>query len=143
MTEEANVKAEPFHYSYPKYMAERKRLRETNDCTVISFCEVWGAPYEAARTHLSRMFKRPPRSGPSWKHCDNAIALCPKTKMDKLWGTKDTEHHMTIGNFLKRYPEGRYWVFVSGHALAIIDGIVHDHSYKPRRRVKLAYRVHV
>jgi hypothetical protein len=139
---ESTVKA-PWVYNWPKYADERKRFKETNDCTVISFSEVWGAPYEAARTHLSKQFKRPPRSGPSWKNCDNAIALCPKTKMDKLWGTKDKEYYITLGAFCKRYPTGRYWVFTAGHALAVIDGVVYDHSHKPRRKVKLAYRVHV
>uniref|UniRef100_A0AAU6VXR8 Uncharacterized protein n=2 Tax=unclassified bacterial viruses TaxID=12333 RepID=A0AAU6VXR8_9VIRU len=129
--------------SYPKYELERKRLKETNDCTVISFCEVWGAPYEAARTHLSRQFKRPARSGPSWASCDDAVARCPKTKMERLWSTKEPDKMITINQFCKKYPEGRYWVFVRGHALAIIDGVVHDHSHKPRRKVKLAFRVHV
>lgn len=129
--------------NWPKYKAERDRMRETRDCTVISFCEVWGAPYNHAHEHLKRQFGRPTRRGPAWAMVELAVEKCPKTRMEKLWGGKDKEKHMTLGQFCKAHPEGRHWVFVRGHALAVIDGVIHDHSHKPKRRVKLAFRVYV
>lgn len=135
--------AEPWINNWPKHKEIKAKLKETRDCTVISFSEVWNAPYEAAHNHMKRQFGRKNRSGPAWVNCEDAIKRCPKTKMDKLWGYKEEDKIITLGQFLKQYPTGRYWVFVRGHALAVIDGIVYDHSYKPRRKVKLAYRVHV
>lgn len=129
--------------NWPKYKADRDRMKETRDCTVVSFCEVWGAPYHLAHEHLRKQFGRRNRRGPSWASVEDAVSKCPKTKMDKLWSIKESDKHLSLGQFCKEHPTGRYWVFVRGHALAVIDGVVIDHCHKPRRIVKLAYKVHV
>jgi hypothetical protein len=124
--------------NYPKYAAERKIMRETNDCTVVSFAEVWGIPYENAHKHIKNQFKRRHRGGV--KARENVIANCPKTKIKK--GPYTQENRISLGAFAKTHNVGRYWVFVRGHALAVIDGVIHDHSHKPRRQVIGAYRVY-
>lgn len=133
---------EPWINNYPKYKEERDKMKETRDCVVVSFSEVWGAPYASAHAHIRRQFKRRNRVGTSDLECRDAINLCPKTKMaKKVWVKK--EEQPTLATFCKEHPVGRYWVFVRAHALAVIDGVVYDHSYKPRRKVQYAYRVYV
>lgn len=126
-------------YRLPEIVAARKLFRETNDCTVISFTQVWDTTYDLAHKHLKKQFRRPNRGGPSWANCHKAVELCPKTKITDMGYTRDNK--ITINQFIERHPKGRYWVFVSGHALAIIDGVLYDHSYKLKRRVILAFKV--
>lgn len=119
----------------------RAKYRETNDCMVVSFAAVWDAPYDKAHRHMALQFKRKPRRGVPYKvGRDNAISNCPKTVMRK--GPYTKENRISLGKFCLAHPVGRYWVFVSGHALAVIDGVVYDHSHKPRRMVQIAYRVY-
>ncbi|WKV20470.1 putative peptidase [Pseudomonas phage 16Q] len=127
--------------NWPRYKAERDNMKESRDCCVVSFCEIWGAPYNLAHEHIKKQFGRKNRKGTPTVNCRDAIARCPKTKMAKReWEGKDRP---TIKKFCEMHPEGKYWVFVAGHALAIIDGVVYDHTYGPRRKVKFAFRVYV
>lgn len=121
--------------------ADHIAMRETKDCTVFSFATVWKASYRDAHRHLKRQFLRPNRKGPQWRECEMADKLCPKTKMTKHEYTRDNS--ITLGQFCKKHPTGRHWVFVRGHALAVIDGVVYDHSHKLKRKVFLAWEVHV
>lgn len=127
--------------NWTKYKEERDKMKETRDCVVVSFCEVWGAPYVAAHTHIKKMFGRRNRFGTDTPKCEDAIARCPKTRMTgRFYGKADSP---SLAQFCLKHPEGRYWVFVRGHALAVIDGVVHDHKHGPRRKVKFAFRVYV
>lgn len=125
---------------YPRYKPDRVRYKETNDCTVISFAEVWNTTYDRAHRHLKIAFNRKDRRGLAYDLCKDAVSRCKNTKMRmRSWEGKDRP---TLGQFQKQHPQGRYWVFVRGHALAIIDGVIKDHSHKPRRKVIFAYRVY-
>lgn len=127
--------------NWPKYKAERDALKESRDCVVVSFCEIWGAPYRDAHTHIKRMFGRKNRRGTDTDKCRDAIARCPRTKMAKReW---ELSERPTLKKFCEMHPTGKYWVFVSKHALAVIDGVIHDHTHGPRRKVKFAFRVYV
>lgn len=46
----------------------------------------------------------------------------------------------TLGTFVREHKTERYIIIVSGHALAVCDGKIFDHSYKPGRRVQQAFR---
>lgn len=48
---------------------------------------------------------------------------------------------MNLSTFSKKYPKGKYYILVKGHALAVIDGEIVDHTDKPKRRVRYAWRV--
>lgn len=124
--------------NYDKYAAERKIFRETNDCTVVSFAEVWGIPYENAHKHMKQQFGRRNRCGTRAR--ERVIEKCPKTIIKR--GPYSRENKIGLAAFAKIHNVGRYWVFVSSHALAVIDGVIHDHSHKPRRQVIGAYRVY-
>jgi hypothetical protein len=52
-------------------------------------------------------------------------------------------NRMTVGSFIKEYPKGSYLISISGHAFAIIDGVVignHEDSRRLRARVSNAYK---
>src|SRR5947207_9776266 len=108
---------------------------------VVSFAEVWQSSYPSAHEHRRRAFKRKSRKGVPYNlGREKAIENCPKTIMRA--GPYTEENRISLERFCKAHPVGRYWVFVRGHALAVIDGVIHDHSHKPRRMVQTAYRVY-
>jgi hypothetical protein len=50
---------------------------------------------------------------------------------------------MSVGSFIKEYPKGSYLISISGHAFAIIDGVVignNEDSRRLRARVSNAYK---
>lgn len=119
----------------------RTLYREKSDCMVVSFSTVWDIPYDKAHAHMRTQFRRKPRKGvPYTEGRDVAMQRCPKTVMVKGPYTEDNK--ISLERFCKAHPVGRYWVFVRGHALAVIDGVIHDHSHKPRRMVQCVYRVY-
>lgn len=138
---DANGNKHPFVNTYVFFQNDREKFRETNDCTVISFATVWGIGYAEARRYLREKGRRLDRRGlkhsmmlklEEWKPEGTKIRKGPYTKKNKI----------SVGRFCKEHPVGRYWVCVGGHALAVIDGVVYDHSNRPRRMVSLAYRIH-
>lgn len=127
--------------NWEQFKEIRKKYRETRDCMVVSFATIWNTSYEAAHNHMRTQFMRKPRKGVPYKTGrEEAMKRCPKTIMRE--GPYTDHNKISLGNFCKAHPTGRYWVFVKGHALAVIDGVVHDHSDKPRRMVQKAYRVY-
>lgn len=48
---------------------------------------------------------------------------------------------MNLSSFCKKYPVGSYYILVPGHALAIINGEVVDHTDKPKRRIRFAWNI--
>lgn len=49
--------------------------------------------------------------------------------------------HMNLSTFCKKHPRGKYYILVKGHALAIINGEVVDHTDKPKRRIRYAWKI--
>jgi hypothetical protein len=114
-------------------LAAREALKETNDCTVVSLAVVTGKDYRHARAIMAAG-GRLHRKG-RWMHKAAAIV-----GMDMVRGL-DGEATPTLAEFSAAHPRGSYWVEVKGHALAVVDGVIYDHSHKPRRRVLRAWRV--
>lgn len=48
---------------------------------------------------------------------------------------------MNLSTFAKKHPRGSYYILVPGHALAIIDGEIVDHTDKPKRRIRFAWQI--
>jgi hypothetical protein len=120
---------------YSRYDECRKALNETNDCTVTSLAFVMDWSYREAHSHM-RSFAGRAVGGRAPMHM-GALALNALSEVKGLCPDKG----VTLGEFCKAHPVGRYWVNVTGHALAVINGQVHDHSLKPRRRVRYAWRI--
>lgn len=121
--------------NWERYAQDRIAANEDNDCAVISLATLMGWTYGKARTAMRVTGGRDDRGRASMHIAAKNMAsmvevngLCP-------------EKGVTLGEFCKVHKRGRYWVNVTGHALAVINGKIHDHSYSPRRRVRYAWRI--
>lgn len=115
-----------------------KRLNEWNDCTVKAFAKVFNTTYEKAHRHLS-MAGRPNRRG-----FPSKILLPQSLKRTKFRvGPYTRDNRIQLKKFCEKHPKGRFYVALCGHAIAIIDGVVYDHSDRPRRQVTWAMRVYL
>jgi hypothetical protein len=129
-----------FVYNYPKYSEDQKKFHETNDCTVVTMAEVLGVEYHVAHKIMRERFKRKNRHGAFMQRTDFVQAM-GEYKVAK--GPYSKSNKISLAQFCKKHPVGRFYVLVRGHALAVIDGVVYDHSEKPRRMVYNAWRVHL
>jgi hypothetical protein len=130
--------------------APEKYQGETNDCTVKALAVSLDIPYDQAYLYAMRSFNRKRNTGPSPNVLKRAFSSdkaftefqskALKTTYKQVDG-RMLDREMTIGTFVKTYPSGTYYVVVSRHALVIKNGIVYDHSDKPKRRIKLAWKV--
>ena len=130
-------------YTYaplPEHLVEgSKAMKENNDCTVKALALALNTSYAKAHAHLKRFCGRPDRKGivsrdvlpQSFKNTKHRVG--PYTIRNKV----------TLKKFCELHPQGRYYVSVRGHAIAVVDGVVYDHSDRPRRQVTFAIRVYV
>ena len=124
---------------------------EKNDCTVRTIVHACQVPYKEAHQFMARY------SGRQNRHSANLhTTVCRLESAVKvlLLGPAltngqhcmDFSHpvgyqfhrrqHPTLNQFVKDHPQGRYIVTTHGHALAIIDGIVHD-TFRPKIKAKV------
>ncbi len=130
--------------------APEKYQGETNDCTVKALAVSLDIPYDQAYLYAMRSFNRKRNTGPSLNVLKRAFSSdksfielqgkAIKTTYKQVDGSM-LDREMTIGTFVKNYPSGTYYLVVSCHALVVKDGIVYDHSDKPKRRIKMAWKV--
>lgn len=117
------------------YRVDREAANETNDCTVLSLACLFGWTYGKARAAMRVAGGRQDRKSASMH-----VAASMIPGLVEL-GHPTPEETLSLAQFCRVHRRGRYWVNVTGHALAVIDGKIHDHSYSPRRRVRYAWRV--
>lgn len=57
------------------------------------------------------------------------------------WG--DEQEGKTVKQFIKDNPEGSHYIATRGHAMAVIDGHLHDSSGKgpDGRKIQLSYKI--
>ena len=54
---------------------------------------------------------------------------------------------MTVSKFAELYPKGMYLLHVRGHAVAVADGVINDHTneeilkHKSKRRIKNCHQI--
>lgn len=115
-------------------------MKETNDCTVKAWFNVFNAPYHLCHKYL-KGYGRVHRRGMTLDQIKRALNGCKKTKV--VYGPYSDKNRITVTQFCKKHPVGRYYVTSRGHAFAIIDGVVHDWHHGPRRQIKFAARVYL
>lgn len=122
--------------NWERYRQDRIAANESNDCTVISLATLMGWTYGKAHSFMRFFGGREDRRPAS-------MYVAAANKSDTLSEVNGLcpDKGVTLGEFCKVHKRGRYWVNVTGHALAVIDGKIHDHSYSPRRRVRYAWRI--
>ncbi len=115
-----------------------KIMKEFNCCTVVTLACVTGCTFERAHHHMKHQGARPPRRGMTRECQEKAFSKLQTFKVKKGLYSKD--NRITISQFLKKHPKGKFYCASRGHAFAIIDGVLYDHSDKPRRQITFSYR---
>ena len=122
----------------------RKQIGEGGDCTVVAISAVLDIPYLDAHLLCKDLFKRKKKKGVSnavWGTFKEQMEVFrPEVKV--VEGPYNSKNKITINQFCKKHPNGAYLIGVRGHALAIIDGNVYDHSFRIKRQVNSAWRVY-
>jgi hypothetical protein len=122
---------------------------DRNNCALNAMSIVYGLPYY----HVAETFKalgRGKGKGVSVRMITEALntfkwhkeADVPINKWIKTRSQMPTKLKMSLANFAKQYPKGKYYVIKSRHALALIDGVWHDNQVpNPRSYVKYFFKV--
>ena len=110
-------------------------IKDNNNCTICALSTSAGIPYNEA-FEIGKAAGRKTGRGFHTKK----LVLTAKKKGISL--RKMKHKPITIQKFLERYPTGRYLVRRTGHAFAIIDGIIYDHlTNTPLQRIKDSWKV--
>lgn len=118
---------------------DRKRFNETKDCTVVAFAVALNTTYEKAHAHMRIKCKRLHRRGVYMSEYPNIGLNNTKHRI----GPYTRKNKTTVAKFLKAHPQGRYYCLSRSHAFAIIDGVLWDHTYRPRLEIVHAVRIYL
>jgi hypothetical protein len=127
---------------YVKQLADIT-LSDRNNCALNAMSIVLNKPYyEVYRTFLDH--GRVTGKGSSVRMITTALNVLkqgkPKEQLNYL--QTPVKIKMTLSNFAKQYPTGKYYVIKSRHALALIDGVWYDNQIpNPRAYVKWFFKV--
>lgn len=130
--------------SWVNYTDEQRKasadMKETKDCTVFAWCNVFDAPYVNSHNWLRRHGRQQGRG-----MFANAIKIAPASckKATTKVGPYTRKNRISVAAFCKKHPVGRYYVWNVNHAFAIKDGIVYDYQHGPRRQITGAVRVYL
>jgi hypothetical protein len=134
---------------------------EKNDCVVRAFASSFDIPYDKAWGIISQRFDRKPRQGTystyvtlnklsEVRYTCNYKKIKPigKTRGDLRYDVKVkgevVKRKMTVGTFIKKNPEGTFFILVRGHAFTIKNGVVignYEDSIKLKKEIHFAYQI--
>lgn len=126
------------------FMSERMMLKENNDCVVRAIAIALGLSYEKSRRLCAKYLQREAGRG-VYRHCmlEGLQALAwecgymVERRFKDGWGriAKNSEYFVEnrrhtgrfpILRYALRNPKGRHMLLVKGHAVAMVDQVVHD-----------------
>jgi hypothetical protein len=112
---------------------------EHNDCTVRAIKHLTGVPYSDAHTMCARLGRRP-RKGLNTVQL-NALVDQPHVYGYKVTRVCLTMFSRTLGRVMSSCLKGRYLIIKTGHAIACIDGVLHDSGTSgPGSRVLMVFK---
>ena len=129
-----------------KGFAYEGMVEEKADCTVRALSITKGISYQAALKYAYDNLKRERNSGPSQLvlergfEKDSSLVPVKEIKTYYINNGKKVERSMTVGTFIKEHNKGKFYVIVRAHALAVVDGVIIDHSEGLRRPILKAWR---
>jgi hypothetical protein len=97
---------------------------EKNDCTVRAISKCAGVPYVDGHKLCARLGRKP-RKGMT------GVQLAGLVSMPHVYGYKVTQVCLspftcTLGRLMLTCTRGRYLIIKTGHAIASMDGVLHD-----------------
>jgi hypothetical protein len=118
---------------------QREGFVENNDCTVRALKAAAGVPYSDAHAMMEKLGRQSRKGG-------NVPMLDAMTHMPHVYGYVVTKvfdgvdglpsnrlnpfsaryRRVTLGTIVRRYRTGRYYIVITGHAIAMRDGVVID-----------------
>jgi hypothetical protein len=116
---------------------------DRNNCALNAMSIVLNKPYYS----VAETFKKHGRvtgKGTSIRIITEALNVLKQGSPEKAINNwqMPTKIKMSLANFAKQYPKGKYYVIKSRHALALIDGVWHDNQVpNPRSYVKYFFKV--
>lgn len=109
-------------------------------CCVVALMKVMDCSYDKAYKWCRDKGGRLKGRGMLLSEIDKMFEAMSNTPYRK--GPYSKVQRITINQFIKKHPEGRFFCANRGHAFAIIDGVLYDHTTKPRRQIYYAVRVY-
>ena len=127
-----------FYLNIAEALASSFRMGEHRDCTVKALSVAKGIPYEDAHRTL-KAWGRKEKRGAMFSTLHNAYLEHGFKVMGVFGKTKRARHvrrvinapiqaGMTLKTFKKTHTKGSYIVCVTGHAVAVVDGVQADSS---------------
>ena len=129
-------RVDPYEDGHP-IREEVKAAVDYNSCTVVTLSCVTGNTWKQCSQYLKKYGRRY-RKGMLCKEIREAFKGFTKFVVKE--SPYSTQNRITIGQFIKKHPVGKFYCCSRGHAFAIIDGVLYDHSDKSRRQITFAYR---
>ena len=118
-------------------------LSDRNNCALNAMAIVLNKPYY----DVYRTFKdhgRVTGKGSSVRMITTALNVLKQGSPEKAINNwqMPTKIKMSLAKFAKQYPNGKYYVIKSNHALALINGVWYDNQVpNPRSYVKYFFKV--
>lgn len=112
---------------------------ENNDCVVRATAIALGLEYDHVHAVFAAHGRTPGRR--TKRHVSAAVFAELFPCIAREFAIKDANRFQTLAQFRKGHKTGRFIVFVRGHALALVNGTVHDWTPGPRRRVQMFWNV--
>lgn len=116
----------------------KTRFREYRDCTIRALALSAGIEYSTAH-RIGRDAGRKRRCG---FYADRLLAQAEKSNIFYKEIISNTSAPVTIEEFIRSNPTGKFYCSRSGHSFAIVDGIILDNVRNTQRqKIKQAWRL--
>ena len=115
--------------------------KDGNFCTVAALAMTLDWSFGKAHRWMAKHGKRKTGRGMyimAWRPCiEMAARSVGKRFIQGDYHTLDDGRSMTLKRFCKEYPTGTYYVQVNAHAVAIVNGVMHDWTAETAGRRKI------
>jgi hypothetical protein len=117
------------------YADQSGDMPEHNDCAVRAFAIASCLDYKTAHALFAKHGRKPRRGTFLYVTANVVREQFPYSIFARL------DSPPMLKDFVHSHPQGHYMVWVSGHFLAVCDGVILDWFIKPQRRVKGFWRL--
>lgn len=124
---------------YKRLKKQASKKHDYNYCTVIATSTVCEMSYNRAYKKLERVGRKHRRG--TWMLYE--VIRRQGYDMQEVENTKG----MTVSKFAELYQKGTYLLHVRAHVVAIVDGVINDHTSeevlkrKSKRRIKNCHEI--
>ena len=125
--------------TYRTVLESSNKFNETADCSVISMSIATGKSYEECHKAFKEAGRKD-RRGVGLGMIENVLQQFGFNNEIKVCAT-ELGKRITVNQAGKYLKDGKYIAVTRNHALAIVNGVVHDWTEGRRHQVKFFYKV--